>query len=156
MKTLKQRGIIKKNIKNMLFQSENIKSLLIGECHDKKTIDLFNQKVKSHLFIDDTLTDKETLIFFDVVCPRLTQHIKECRIILYGICHRDLLDVSLPINDYFGNRADVLANLIEECLLDKSNAKQFGIGELSLDSVDIYNSTNYYGVQMIFSVNDFR
>ena len=41
-------------------------------------------------------------------------------------------------------------------LLNTKNAKQFGIGDLLLSSIDIYNSSNYYGVQMIFDTECFK
>ena len=74
---------------------------------------------------------------------------------MYLICHRDLLD-DFKLDDYFGNRTDILAQVVEECLLNSKNSNQFGIGDLLLSSVDIYNSSDYCGVQMIFDAECFR
>lgn len=47
--------------------------------------------------------------------------------------------------------------MIEDALInDESVAKNFGIGNLKLDSVDIYNSNRFYGRIMTFTVPDFR
>ena len=46
--------------------------------------------------------------------------------------------------------------MIEETLLDEDIVKEFGIGDLELDNVDIYNSTTFYGRILTFSVNNFR
>lgn len=159
MRQTKIRGLYKQKIKSMLYKSDNLLNLLIGDCSElsnAEKIKKFNENVKSHLFIDDTLTEKETLIFFDVVNRSTNSQTKDLRIVLYAICHRDLLDEPHKLQDYYGNRADVLSELIEETLLNKDNANQFGIGKLKLDTVDIYNSETYYGTEMIFSATDFR
>ena len=74
---------------------------------------------------------------------------------IYAICHRDILEDYVK-EGYYGNRADILSEMIEETLLDDSIVKKFGIGDLSLDNVDIYNSVTFYGCIMSFSVRNFR
>lgn len=111
--------------------------------------------MKSHLFIDDTLTEKGTYIFFDIVVQNIASQTKDCKIVMYLVCHRDLLD-DFEMEGYYGNRADVLSQMVEGALLNTKNAKQFGIGDLLLSSIDIYNSSNYYGVQMIFDTECFK
>ena len=105
--------------------------------------------------IDDTLTEKGTYIFFDIVIPNIEYQTKECKVIMYLVCHRELLD-DFEMEGYYGNRADALLQAVEGALLNTENTKQFGIGDLLLSSVDIYNSSNYYGVQMIFDTECFR
>lgn len=107
------------------------------------------------MFIDDTLTEKGTYIFFDVVIPNLAVQTKDCKVIMFLVCHRDLLD-DFQMEGYYGNRADILSQAVEEALLNTENANQFGIGDLLLSSVDVYNSKDYYGVQMIFDAECFR
>ena len=116
----------------------------------------FNSCVKSHLFIDDTLDNEGTYIFFDVITRSVSAQIKECTVLMYVICHRNILD-DCHKEGYYGNRADVLSEMIEDCLIgDKTVAHSFGIGKIALDSVDIYNSQNYYGCIMTFNAEDFR
>lgn len=157
MKSTKKRGEFKQVIKSILFLSEDIKKVLFdGECLTPAQVkQKFGQCVKSHLFIDDTLSDKGTYIFFDVVVPEIAKQTMECKIIMYVVCHRDILD-DFSLDGYYGNRTDILSQAVENELLNTENVKNFGIGDLLLDSVDIYNSTNYYGVQMIFSTDCFR
>ena len=58
---------------------------------------------------------------------------------------------------YYGNRADILSQMIENCLIcDEDVAREFGIGNLKLDSVEIFNGRTLYGCQMTFSVPNFR
>lgn len=158
MKSIKERGLFKDNIKNMLFLSSNVMKVLF-EDYDNMTVkqkrEKFQKQVKSHLFIDDTLTEKGTYIFFDVVIPNLATQTKDCKVIMYLVCHRELLD-DFQMEGYYGTRADILSQAVEEELLNTENIKQFGIGDLMLSSVDVYNSKDYYGVQMIFDTECFR
>lgn len=156
--TTKERGQYKTKINNALFCSQNIKEILFGDTTKmppQEMISAFKSRVKSHLFIDETIKDTGTYIFYDVVMPVLRPQVKTCKLVMYAICHRDILE-NYSKEDYFGNRADILSQMIEETLLDKEIVKDFGIGDLSIDSIDIYNSTTYYGVTMTFIVPTFR
>ena len=160
-KTTVERGKFKNEIHTALYQSDDIKYILLGDTTGKSASDirkLFREHVKSHLFIDDTITATESFIFYDVVFPVLHQNVKECKVVLYAICHRDILDnEELQIEGYSGNRADILSELIEDCLINnEETADSFGIGKLSLDSVDIFNDKRFYGCIMTFSVPNFR
>lgn len=158
-KNTAERGKFKQEIHTALYKSNNIKELLLDNMANMSTSDtrnLFKEHVKSHLFIDDTITETKSFIFYDVRMPNMHTNIKNCQIILYAICHRDILD-NYEKEGYYGNRADILSQMIEDCLInDKEVSNSFGIGELSLDSVDIYNATRFYGCIMTFSVPDFR
>lgn len=158
-KSTAERGKFKQEITSALYKSADIRDLLLGDTSGMSTSDKqksFRKHVKSHLFIDDTIEETDSFIFYDVRLPDLAAQIKDCQVILYAICHRDILDNYVK-EGYFGNRADILSQMIEDCLInDEEVANSFGIGKLSLDSVDLYNATRFYGVVMIFNVPDFR
>ena len=158
-KTTAERGKFKQEITSALYKSADIRDLLLGDTSGMSTSDKqksFRKHVKSHLFIDDTIEETDSFIFSDVRLPDLAAQIKDCQVVLYAICHRDILDDYVK-EGYFGNRADILSQMIEDCLInDEEVANSFGIGKLSLDSVDLYNATRFYGVVMIFNVPDFR
>lgn len=158
-KTTAERGKFKQLINEVLYNNSDIKELLLGDINSLSANEkqkAFKKHVKSHLFIDDTITETDSYIFYDIRLPRLADKIKNCQIILYAICHRDILD-DYAKEGYYGNRADVLSQMIEDSLLnDEQVVNRFGIGELSLDSVDIYNATRFYGVIMVFNVPNFR
>ena len=158
-KTTAERGKFKQEITSALYKSADIRDLLLGDTSGMSASDkqkLFRKHVKSNLFIDDTIEETDSFIFYDVRLPDLAAQIKDCQVILYAICHRDILDDYVK-EGYFGNRADILSQMIEDCLInDEEVANSFGIGKLSLDSVDLYNATRFYGVVMIFNVPDFR
>lgn len=158
-KTTIERGIFKRKIHEALYNSEKIKKLLLGDIENKparQVMTEFKKCVKSHLFVEDTVTDTDTYIFYDIVLPRLHTQIKDCKIIMYLICHRDMIDDGYTEEGYYGNRADILTQLVEDTMLDEDVVKYFGIGELTLDSMDIYNGTRFYGYIMTFSVPNFR
>ena len=70
MKSIKERGLFKQNIKNMLFASDDVMRVIVDDYENltaKQKREIFLGRVKSHLFIDDTLPDKGTYIFFDVI-----------------------------------------------------------------------------------------
>ena len=158
-KTTAERGKFKQEITSALYKSADIRDLLLGDTSGMSTSDKqksFRKHVKSHLFIDDTIEETDSFIFYDVRLPDLAAQIKDCQVVLYAICHRDILDDYVK-EGYFGNRADILSQMIEDCLInDEEVSNSFGIGKLSLDSVDLYNATRFYGVVMIFNVPDFR
>lgn len=158
-KTTFERGEFKEKIHQKLYNNKDIMELILGdvsECSAEDKRKMFRDHIKSHLFIDDTIEETGSFIFYDIRMPRLRENIKNCNILMYAICHRDILD-NYEKSGYHGNRADILSQLIEETLVsDVETAHKFGIGRLQLDSVDIYNSKRFYGCIMQFSVPDFR
>lgn len=156
--TTKERGLYKTRISNALMKSDNIKDIILGDTSSmttKEKIENFKSHVNSHLFIDDTIKDTSTYIFYDVIMSEMRPQIKNIELLMYAICHRDILE-NYSKEGYYGNRADILSEMIEEILVDDTVAKEFGIGDLTLDNVEIYNSTTFYGCIMSFSVHNFR
>lgn len=158
-KTLIERGKFKNEINTALYKSEDIKELLLGDTLGLSNSEIrkeFKKYVKSHLFIDDTLTEAKTYIFYDVVFPYLQSNIKTCKILMYLICSRSILE-DYQKEGYYGDRIDILSQMVEDVLInDEEVANSFGIGSLDLDSVDIYNSNRFYGCVLTFTVPNFR
>lgn len=76
---------------------------------------------------------------------------------MYIITPRDQIDVIPDIEGYYGNRTDILAQLVEDTLInDEKIVREFGIGDLALENVDIYNATRFYGRILTFKTKDFR
>lgn len=156
--TTKECGIYKTKISNALLQSDNIRELVLDDSSGTitaSTLTNFKQHVKSHLFIDETITDTSTYIYYDVIVSNTGTQIKDLRVILYCICSRDILE-TYQKEGYYGNRTDILSQMVEEVLLDEDIVKTFGVGDLTLTDVDIYNSTTFYGRIMQFVVPNFR
>lgn len=159
LNTISEKGTFKEEIHSALYKNDDIRELLIGDTSGMSAKEIrgaFKDHVKSHLFIDDTIKETDSFIYYDVVFPTLKSNIKECKLILYAICHRDILD-NYSKEGYHGNRADILSEMIIDTLVvDDKISNSFGIGRLTLDSVDLYNASRFYGVAMILSVPNFR
>jgi len=157
--TINELGKYKLNIQKALYQSNDINDLILGDVSFKSAAEkrkLFKKHVKSHLFIDDAITETESFIFYDVSIPRIATNTKACELLLYAVCHRDILD-TYDKEGYYGNRADILASMVEECLIcDEETSRKFGIGRLNLDSVGVFNGRTIYGRILRFSVPGFR
>ena len=158
-KTTAERGKYKKEIHTALYKNKDIRDLILGDTETMSAADLrknFKEHVKSHLFIDDTITETSTFIFYDIVMPTLHPNVKNCRIIMYLICHRDILE-DYSKEGYYGDRIDILSQMVEDTLInDDDVANKFGIGKLNLDSIEPYNAVRFYGCVLTFSVPTFR
>lgn len=158
-KTLIERGKFKSEITTALYKNVNIREMLLGDTTGMSNSEIrtnFKQYVKSHLFIDDTIKEAKTFIFYDVVIPSLQEQIKSCRVVMYLICSRDILE-DYSKEGYYGDRIDILSQMVEDTLInDEEVANSFGIGKLKLDSVDIYNANRFYGCILQFDVPTFR
>lgn len=157
--TTKELGIYKNEITSALYKNNNLREILIGDTSEMSQKDImkeFKKHVKSHLFIDETILNTDSFIFYDVLAPSLQSNIKQCKVIIYAICHRDIIDSDYIKDGYYGNRADIMEQMIEEALLDENVINNFGIGELQLDSISIYNATRFYGRIMEYIVPNFR
>lgn len=158
-KSTAERGKFKKEIHSALYKSREIRELLLGDTTGKSAEEIreeFKKHVKSHLFIDDTIRDSTTFIFYDIRMPDLHPNIKTCNVIMYLICGREILE-DYSKEGYYGDRIDILAQMVEDVLVnDKDVTNRFGIGELTLDSIEIYNATRFYGCVLSFTVPTFR
>ena len=158
-KTTAERGKFKKEIHAALYKNENLRVLILGDTSSMSSKELrtaFKEHVKSHLFIDDTIEETTTYIFYDIAFPFLHTNTKTCQVVMYAICHRDILE-DYSKEGYYGDRADILAQMIEDSLInDEEVANSFGIGKLVLDSVSIYNANKFYGSILTFEVPSFR
>ena len=128
LKSTTERGRFKQEIHAALYKSKDIKELLLGDTsaqNASKVKEGFRDHVKSHLFIDDTIIDTSSFIYYDVRMPRLESNIKHCQVVLYAICHRDILD-NYEKEGYYGNRADILSQMIEDCLINNEGVLVHG------------------------------
>ncbi len=157
--TTAELGKFKTLIQTALYKSDDIRDLILGDTSGMKPSDVrkeFKKHVDSHLFVDEILTETSTYIFYDVRIPYLHTQTKKCEIIMYMICHRSIID-DYHKEGYYGDRVDILTQMVEKAIInDKDIANSFGIGSLTLDSVDFYNSRRFYGRLLTFSVPDFR
>lgn len=156
---LRQLGNYKSKIFTSLYKCTDLKKVLLDNYElDEKTncTKEFKEHVKSHLFIEDTLHDCGSYIFFDTIIPDMRTNTKEVQILMTVVTHRDILDEAVELEDVTGNRADILAMLVEDALTNKETAAQFGIGDLEFANTSIYNGNKYYGRVITWSAVDFK
>lgn len=162
---LKELGQFKTKFALPLCNSELVKTMLLGSDYQSKDIDVETELKKyiiSNLCVNGVVNNTDTYIFYDVVLPRIGLNIKTIRLITYVICHKDKIDdisnLSLDIKkNYYGNRVDRLCQIIEEIIINnKEISREFGIGEIKLEDVNIYNSDAFYGRILTFEVPNFR
>jgi hypothetical protein len=92
-KTTIELGKFKTRINNALLKDENIQEILTGTTGDsREQFEKTKKQIHSHLFIDDTIKDTGTYIFYDVTMPDLRSQIKDIKVYMYAICHRDILE----------------------------------------------------------------
>ena len=80
LKTTAERGLFKEEIHSALYKNENIRELLLENTDGMSATQIqeeFKKHVKSHLFIDDTIQETGTFIFYDVVFPRLSTNLSQ-------------------------------------------------------------------------------
>ena len=162
-KSLKQLGSYKNKISLNLIQSEDIKKILLGNKYletadDEEIEDELITRIKSQEYIDGVVTESKAYIFYDVTMPRVGSTIKDCRLVVYIMCHRHELDM-LKSYDYkseklIGNKVDILSVVVDDVL--ESDVKNLGIGELDIKDVVIYNSKDFYGRVLVYDIPDFR
>lgn len=159
-KSISQIGKYKQNIHSALFKNKSLLNMIVQNADDmnmSKKMTEFQKYVQSHLFVDNTIEKENDYIFYDVRTSNMRPQIKTCTILMYIITPRDQIDVTPYIEGYYGNRVDILAQMVEDALInDKETVQEFGIGDLALEDVDIYNATRFYGRILTFKVKDFR
>lgn len=158
-RTVEDRGLFKEKVHTALYKNDEIKELLLGDLTGKSKSEIiseFKDHVKSHLFIDDTIEETGSFIYYDVGLPFVHPQIKTCQLTMYIIVHRDILDDYYK-EGYHGNRADILAEMVQDTLLnDDELCRDFGIGPMEIYALYPYNSRRFYGVQIVFEVPNFR
>jgi hypothetical protein len=153
-------GYFKHIINTALFKNTELCEFVCGDNYKKLSTSekrkAFKSHFKSHLYIDEVVKDAGLYVYYDVFFPKVHPQVKQCKIVLQVMSHRDTIDDN-TVEGYYGNASDILAQMIENTLLnnyDITNA--FGIGELNLDSNLIYNATRFYGRTLTFVVDNFR
>lgn len=159
MKSLRALGDFKNNISTALYNNDSIKELLLGSNYNSlRKEELFAELGKhifSHEFIDNILENTETNIYYDVTITKLSSTVKMCKLYVYCMCDRKILD-SVKSYDYnddilFGNKADILVSVVDDILSDITD-----VGHLEFLETDIVKTKECYGRVIVYQVPDFR
>lgn len=154
---IKELGTFKNLINPILYSSANIREIILGEntLSESEQLEALRERIFSHLYTDDVMTETATYIFYDVTIPRIGNTAKTCKLIVYCICHKDIIN-TFTKPGYYGNRVDALSQMVEEVFTDSEIIRQYGIGKLNLSGVNIYrDQRKMYGRILEFEVPTF-
>lgn len=161
MKSLKMIGSYKNKISSTLFKNDDIQKLLIGKDYDllekKELYKLMGKHILSHEFIDNIIEQAETNIYYDITISAISSTVNSCKLYLYCICDRKILD-SIKTYEYkneiiFGNKADILSCVVNDILM---SIEDIGVGGFEFLDSNIINTKECYGRVLVYKVPDFR
>jgi hypothetical protein len=158
-KNIKDLGTILSKVISAFKHSEEIRDVLFGSQVDESDFDLqraYEDCIWDCLYVKGIQTEAKTYICADTVAFSIGSNIKTIKLVIQVFCEKSLLKYSKK--GYVGNRPTILAEIIEEILISDENfSRNFGIGKLELNSVDIFtNGENHYGKTMEFIIKNFR
>lgn len=151
---LKDVGAYKNRILSLFINSPEIISLLLNDnLTDDNVENLVYSQIFPYLYVNETQTDQLSYLCIEVEVPRVpTKMIKDMKIIVWAYCHKGIMKYSKK--DYLGTRADILADMADQCL---AGSDSFGIGRPSLESVTyFFPNDKYYGRQLIYTMPEFK
>ncbi len=158
----KELGHFKSLINPILYSSEEIRQVLLGsdyrDQYDSETAVAKELKkhIKSHLYIDETITDMTTYIMYDVFATDYKGAMKSLVLNVYVFCHKDIID-TCTLTGREGNRIDMLCELVEEEILSPEHIRQFGVGKLKLSNIGHFGNQKYFvGKTLTFTVPNFN
>lgn len=150
---LKDIGVFKTNLLLSFLDSPDICELLLGENYTSDDVDnLVYSQIFPYLYIDETQTEVLPYLCIEVNYIKQSRTMKTLKVTVYAYCHKDCMEYHK--DGYLGTRADILSDMVERQLQEPN---KYGIGELTLESVNYYFPNNkYYGRQLIFTTSDFK
>lgn len=167
---LKELGQYKNHLYSIFVNDENTRRLLLGENYAGNISDLddadlsaaLEKQVLPHLYMEQTVSDVNSYLFFETYISSANSNIKNMKIVVQAVCHKDITAYPEKSEGYYGLRYDVLSQYVEELLcptgkeLKRQRMKQFGIGGLELQNVDLFSKDYYIGHTLTFQVPTFR
>lgn len=153
---LSELGTFKNLVNPILYSSKDIQNILIGNSDksQNETIKELKKHIFSHLYIDDVIDETGTYVFYDTSIPVIGNTAKVCKLIVYCLCHKDIID-TFTQNGYFGNRIDALCQMVEESFSNPTIIRKYGIGQLQLCNVSIFKNNKLYGKILEFEIPAF-
>lgn len=151
-------GSMKEVIYDALCKSEPIRLLLLGSGYENREEPVETQ-LSRHLLKsftpDESAADPRAYLCIEVLVTGTTRTTKNCRIMLYAVCHRSMVDTA-PAGGA-GTLIDRLCKAADEVLCGSTLSRSIGIGSLSLENTGMYKSdSGYYGIIMEYSIPSYR
>lgn len=149
-------------------KNEDMVSLILPNYDEATATEDLDVILKEHLFktisIDNAQIEKKVYVCVETYVPEIENDaIKKIAIIINVFAHQSLIDLSVKeqakflTKGYYGNRVDMLIDVIDRCLNGKRNV---GLGRLRLrprNPIGILQPVNgYYGKSLEYIISDFN
>lgn len=149
-------AFIKSKVISRLLESDDFAGVMLRKT-DFTEDEKYNMEyiqVFDYPYVDGTQEEVQPFVCIETVCRGTNRTTKSMDLYVWIFVHRDCMKMDKNIKTYMGNRADVLADIVERLLRDETD---LGIGKPSLSDVDyIIPQSKYYGRQLKYSIPDFK
>ena len=149
-------AFIKSKVISRLLESDEFAEVMLRKTdftEDEKN-DMEYKQVFDYPYVDGTQEEVMPYVCIETVCRGTNRTTKSMDLYVWIFVHRNCMKMDKNIKSYIGNRADVLADIVERLLRD---ADDLGIGKPSLDDIGYtVPQSSYFGRQLKYSIPDFK
>lgn len=149
-------AFIKSKVISRLLESDEFAEVMLRKTdftEDEKN-DMEYKQIFDYPYVDGTQEEVMPYVCIETVCRGTNRTTKSMDLYVWIFVHRNCMKMDKNIKSYMGNRADVLADIVERLLRD---ADDLGIGKPSLDDIGYtVPQSSYFGRQLKYSIPDFK
>lgn len=149
-------SFIKSKVISRLLESDDFAEVMLRKkdfTEDEK-YDMEGTQIFDYPYVDGTQIEVMPYVCIETVCRGTNRTVKSMDLYVWIFVHRDCMKMEQNKKSYMGNRADVLADIVERLLRDSTD---LGIGNPSLDDVGYtVPQSSYFGRQLKYSIPDFK
>lgn len=149
-------AFIKSKVISRLLESDEFAEVMLRKTDftEDDKYDMEYKQVFDYPYVDGTQEEVLPYVCVETVCRGTNRTTKSMDLYVWIFVHRDCMKMEHAMKSYMGNRADVLADIVERLLRD---ADDLGIGKPSLDDIGYtVPQSSYFGRQLKYSIPDFK
>lgn len=149
-------AFIKSKVISRLLESDDFAEVMLRKTDftEDEKYDMEYKQVFDYPYVDGTQEEVKSYVCVETVCRGTNRTTKSMDLYVWIFVHRECMKMDKNIKSYMGNRADVLADIVERLLRD---AEDLGIGKPSLDDIGYtVPQSSYFGRQLKYSIPDFK
>lgn len=149
-------AFIKSKVISRLLESDEFAEVMLRKTDftEDEKYDMEYDQVFDYPYVDGTQDEVKPFVCIETICRGTNRTTKSMDLYVWVFVHRNCMKMDKNIKSYMGNRADVLADIIERLLRD---ADDLGIGKPSLDDIGYtVPQSSYFGRQLKYSIPDFK
>ena len=149
-------AFIKSKVISRLLESDDFAEVMLRKTDftEDEKYDMEYKQVFDYPYVDGTQTEVMPFVCIETVCRGTNRTTKSMDLYVWIFVHKECMKMDKNIKSYMGNRADVLADIVERLLRD---ADDLGIGKPSLDDIGYtVPQSSYFGRQLKYSIPDFK